>query len=154
MEKKLRIALFLVLIFSCVLTSCKVNIEKNESMKETYKEEIRETEKAFARLAKEKGLKVAFTTYAAEDAVLNRSDKLIKGKNAIEAYYAKQTLQNVKLEWEPEFVEVAVSGDLGYTYGPYTFSANDSTGKEINAKGIFHTVWKKQSDGKWRYVWD
>ncbi|MBN1409108.1 MAG: nuclear transport factor 2 family protein [Calditrichaceae bacterium] len=121
---------------------------------EKYKQETRETELAFAKLAKEQGLKVAFVTYAADDAVLNRGNKLIKGKKAIEDYYSNQKLQNVSLEWEPVFIEVAVSGDLGYTYGPYTFSSVDSSGKETKSEGIFHTVWKKQANGKWRYVWD
>jgi ketosteroid isomerase-like protein len=121
---------------------------------ENYKQEIRETELAFAKLTKEQGLKVAFATYAAEDAVLNRGNKLIKGKKAIEDYYANQNLDNVTLEWEPEFIEVAASGDLGYTYGPYTFTSVDSSGEEIKSEGIFHTVWKKQANGEWRYVWD
>lgn len=146
--------IIIVLFFSFIVISCSNNAENNKFMMEKYKNEIQRTELAFAKLAKDKGLKVAFSTYAAKDAVLNRGDKLIKGKNAIEAYYAKQKLQNVSLEWEPEFIDVAASGDLGYTYGPYTFKSMDSNGKEISSEGIFHTVWKKQANGDWRYVWD
>lgn len=79
---------------------------------------------------------------------------MIKGKKAIEEFYVNQNLDNVTLEWEPEFIEVAASGDLGYTYGPYTFISVDSSGKETKSGGIFHTVWKRQANGKWRYVWD
>ena len=25
---------------------------------------------------------------------------------------------------------------------------------EVEYKGIFHTVWKRQSDNSWKYVWD
>jgi len=120
----------------------------------TYEEEIRDTEKAFAALAKEKGLKVAFSTFAADDAVLSRENKLIKGKKEIEAYFDKVTLKNVQLSWEPEYIKVAESGDLGYTYGPYTFKWTDDKGEAQIATGIFHTVWRKDKDGKWRYVWD
>lgn len=143
----------IILLLSCVYFSCN-NKGNDQSMIEKYKQEIRETEQAFAQLAKEQGLKVAFTTYAANDAVINRGDKLIKGKKAIEDYYAHQNLDNITLEWEPEFIDVAVSGDLGYTYGPYTFTAVDSGGKETKSEGIFHTVWKRQADNKWRFVWD
>jgi len=58
------------------------------------------------------------------------------------------------LLWKPEFVELSKSGDLGYTYVEYVFLKKDSSGNTIESKGIFHTVWKKQSDGKWKFVWD
>ncbi len=116
--------------------------------------EIFETEKAFAALAKEKGLKIAFSTFAANDAVLSRENKLIKGKKEIEAYFEKMTLRDVQLSWEPEYIEVAESGDLGYTYGPYSFEWTDDAGEAQKATGIFHTVWRKEADGEWRYVWD
>jgi ketosteroid isomerase-like protein len=150
----LRSGIIFYLLINCIFISCKYDKGKNESITEKHKNEILNTERGFAQLAKEKGLKVAFTTYAAEDAVLNRGNTLIKGKKAIDEYYTNQKLHNVSLEWEPEFIEVAVSGDLGYTYGPYTFTATDTTGKEIKSNGIFHTVWKKQANGEWRYVWD
>lgn len=121
---------------------------------EKYKIEIFETEESFAKLAKEKGLKIAFLTYASDDAVLSRNGKLIKGKKEIGEYFDKQTLKNVRLEWTPDFVNVATSGDLGYTYGKFTFEATDETGTEIKSEGIFHTVWKRDSNGDWRYVWD
>ncbi len=30
----------------------------------------------------------------------------------------------------------------------------DSIGNDIDNKGVFHTVWKRQADGEWRFVWD
>ena len=56
--------------------------------------------------------------------------------------------------WKPDFVDVSSSGDLGYTYGQYTFIRLDSIGNETASQGIFHTVWKRQSDGNWRFVYD
>ena len=119
-----------------------------------YNSEILDTEKAFAQLVKEKGLKTGFLAYAADEAVLSRGGKLIKGKKEIEEFFDKQTLKDVRLEWVPDFVSVSASGDLGYTYGKYTLEAVDQTGQEIRSDGIFHTVWKRQPDGEWRYVWD
>ena len=146
-------SVIILLLICSIYFSCN-NKESDQITMEKYKREIRDTELAFAKLAKEQGLKVAFTTYAADDAVINRGDNLIKGIKAIEEYYANQKFLNVSLEWEPEFIEVAESGDLGYTYGPYIFKATDSNGKEISSEGIFHTVWKRQANGEWRYVWD
>jgi ketosteroid isomerase-like protein len=103
-------------------------------------------------MAKEEGIEKAFTTFAAADAVLMRGNKLIEGIKNIEEHYKNQTSKG--LSWAPDFVDVAASGDLGYTYGHYTYSYIDSTGKAAEDKGIFHTVWKRQADGTWRFVWD
>jgi ketosteroid isomerase-like protein len=96
----------------------------------------------------------AFTRFAADDAVILRSDSLVKGKAAIKQGYEKNNSENVRLTWNAEFVDVAASGDLAYTYGKYIYSVRDSTGKFTDYKGIFHTVWKRQSDGSWKFVWD
>ncbi len=103
-------------------------------------------------MAGEEGIHKAFTAFAAEDGVLMRDNKLIEGLTNIDEHYKNQTSKG--LSWYPDFVDVAASGDLGYTYGHYTISTTDSTGKAIEIKGIFHTVWKRQPDGQWRFVWD
>lgn len=119
-----------------------------------YKAEILETEKAFARLAREKGLQTAFLTYAADGAVLHREGRLIEGRQAIAAYYEQRASDDAKMEWTPDFVEVAASGDLGYTYGKFIYEGKDRAGQVIKREGIFHTVWKRSANGEWRYVWD
>ena len=143
--------LFYFTIAACfILISCKT--KPNEKSIEKWKQEIRETELKFAKMAKDEGIEKAFTTYAAEDAVLMRNNDLIIGLENIEIHYKNQTSKG--LDWAPDFVDVAASGDLGYTYGHYTYSYIDSTGKAAEDKGIFHTVWKRQADGNWRFVWD
>jgi ketosteroid isomerase-like protein len=118
-----------------------------------YQEEVKQTELAFAQMAKEKGIAEAFLFYAAEDAVIMRNNQLISGKNAIKAYFNKRAdaYQNIELKWRPDMVDVATSGDLAYTYGNYQLINHDTNEK---SEGIFHTVWKRQSDGQWRFVWD
>lgn len=117
-------------------------------------EEIRSAEKAFNDMAADRGVKAAFLEFAAEDAVISRNGKVIEGKAAIAEYFENQTLTNVQLQWEPSFIDVAEAGDMAYTYGPYTFQATDTTGQQITSQGYFHTVWKRQKDGSWKYVWD
>lgn len=118
------------------------------------RQEIIQTEAAFEQHAAQHGLAEAFYTYADESAVLHRRDSLVSGKAAILEFYKHSNLRNISLKWTPQFVDVARSGDLAYSYGPYSFNATDSTGKVISSKGIFHTVWKRQKDGSWKYVWD
>lgn len=139
------------LLFLFVLDSCAS--DKNKTM-ENYKAEIIQVENDFAKMAKEEGVQKAFLYFAADNAVLNRNNTIIEGKAAIKEHFEKQTLKNVQLNWAPDFVEVALSGDIAYTYGHYTFSAINDNGEIVKDEGIFHTVWKKQADGRWKFVWD
>ena len=122
--------------------------------KEKIKNEIFEAEKSFEKMVLEKGLYEGFITFAADDAVLMRNDSIINGIEAIKNYMDKgrENEGKYKLEWTPDFIEVANSGELAYTYGKYTLklAENDS----LLGKGIFHSIWKKQADGTWKYVWD
>ena len=144
----LSITLFTLLI-SCNKTRPDGDIEK-------WKQEIVNTEKEFTEMAKERGIPEAFLTYADNEAVLMRNNVLIIGKEAMKKSFDIQapTSGNVSLYWEPDFVDVSASGDLGYTYGKYQYSVTDSLGNVALDSGIFHTVWKRQLNGDWRFVWD
>ncbi len=119
-----------------------------------WKSEIMEVETAFNNMAQKEGLVKAFEFYAAEDGVIKRGKKVIKGKTGIAAWYKKDVRPKETLTWKPSFVDVSKSGDLGYTYGDFVFTATDSLGNKKQNTGIFHTVWKRQADGSWRFVWD
>lgn len=140
---------FLVIIISVV---CACNSEKDRM--DRSKKEIAETEKAFSLMADKDGIGKAFLTYADENAVLNRNNSIIKGHDSIREQFADVDNERVKLTWSPDFVEVAASGDLGYTYGKYVHTSKDSLGNLTKSEGIFHTVWKRQQDGTWKFVWD
>ena len=149
MKNLFKTTLFIALLFS----SC--NSEKSTEKIKTWKHEIIETERSFSKMAGEEGISKAFLNYASDDAVLMRNNKLVIGKNAIKERFDKQKPNNgAKLIWEPDFVDVSASGDLGYTYGSYTYSAVDSSGERSKSTGVFHTVWKRQHDGTWKFVWD
>lgn len=125
-----------------------------EKSREKWKKEIVDTEKAFAALAQREGIADAFLCYAAEDAVLMRNNSLVKGKEAMKEVLQAQASENVSLKWEPDFVDVSASGDLAYTYGKFTYTLTDSLGNDNVMEGVFHTVWKRQDDGTWKFVWD
>jgi len=119
------------------------------------KEEIRQTERSFCDDLKTKGAAYAFGKYADDDAVILRgNDSLIVGKEAIMHYYSDTTYTHVEADWSPDFVDVSADGTMGYTYGKYTWQSKNNDGKIVVSKGVFHTVWKRQTDGNWRYVWD
>ncbi|GAA4758617.1 MULTISPECIES: YybH family protein [Flavobacterium] len=139
-----------LLLSSILLFSCNQKIDKT-----TIKEEITNAEKAFNNCASKEGIANAFYEFAAQDAVIKReNDTLIKGKEAIKNYYNNPKYSKAKVTWKPDFINVSDDGTMAYTYGQYIWTATDSTGNKKDFKGIFHTVWQKQKDGSWKYIWD
>ena len=135
-----------------LLSAC--STANDQSKMKKAREEIVRTEREFEQMAATKGLSEAFAYYADSAATLNRGGYVVHGKDSIRLIYLAPRFKGVKLEWKPDFVEVSKAADLGYTYGKYTFTKLDSTGQAVRSNGIFHTVWKRQSDGSWRFVWD
>jgi ketosteroid isomerase-like protein len=139
---------------SGTLNNDKLSFLKNDQKK--WIKEISDTELEFSKTASKEGITKAFLAYAADEAVLMRNNSLIIGIKAIEENLNNQSsiTENATLTWKPDFVDVSSSGDLGYTYGKYTYTTKDSLGNLKVKKGIFHTVWKRQADGNWKFVWD
>ena len=140
-----------------ILLSCTSSESSNENKpnNENVKQEIEKAEKDFAQMAADKGIAEAFYFFADSTATIKRqNDTLIHGKEAIKNFYSTPFYQKATVQWSPDFVQTSENGDMGYTYGKYVWSSTDSTGKPITFNGVFHTVWKKQPDGSWKYVWD
>lgn len=137
-------------IITSFLISCSAPVDKDK-----VKKDIFDTEKAFEKMTADGGIAKAFYYYAADNAVIKReNDTLISGKENIGKYYSKTDEKNTKVNWTADFIDVSDSGDIAYTYGKYIWKLKDPNGKVTEYKGVFHTVWKKQNDGKWKYVWD
>jgi len=147
MKKLIIILYFLFILFLPAVSETEGEMEK-------LKQEIMTVERQFAGMAGKRGVREAFLFYAAEDAVIMRNNKVYKGKTEIGAYFDSVKYTDIQLNWVPDFIDISSSGDLAYTFGKYTFSARDEAGKRVNSDGVFHTVWKKQADGTWKYVWD
>lgn len=143
-----------MLLTIVILSAC--NSGTSEDSMEKWKSEIVQTEKDFAEMAVQEGISKSFLAFAAEDVVVKRGKKLIIGRDSLKESYENRPPQQgtVTLTWKPDFVDVAASGDLGYTYGKYVYTATDTSGVVSIDSGIFHTVWKRQLDGRWKFVWD
>ena len=140
-----------VLFIFLILNSC---TPKAKTKNPTYiKLEIVKLEKDFEKLVSEKGLAEGFYQFADSNAVLKReNDTLIIGKENIRQYYSK--FKDATVTRTPDNVVVSDAGDMASTYGKFIWTSKDATGKELISKEIFHTVWKKQKDGSWKYIWD
>ena len=93
----------------------------------------------------------------ADDAVLIAPGvPAASGKDAIrKAFQAMTADPALSLKFQASKVEVAKSGDVGYTQGSYTLAATDPTSKQIiNDHGSYATTYRKQADGSWKAVVD
>lgn len=140
------LTILISLIISC--TAPAPNAKKWEA-------EVMSAEKAFEKMAAEKGISEAFAHFADANAVIKRTnDTIISGPEGIRLFYSKPFYKTATVAWTPDFIEVAENGDMAWTYGKYLWKSTDSTGTVSEFKGVFHTVWKRQADGSWKYVWD
>lgn len=139
-----------ILVASVFLVSCQQKVNKDK-----VKQEVIQTEKAFEKMSVDKGLQEAFYFFAADSAVIKRqNDTLVVGKENIKDYYSNPAFVNARVTWTPDFVEVSDCGDMAYTYGEYVWKIWSNEGDTAEYVGVFQTIWKKQEDGKWKYVWD
>ena len=123
--------------------------------KETSKEDIVAVEKQFEKKCKDSGIAAGFYEFADENAVIKmNNDSLLKGKEAIRNHFNQPRFQKATVTWNADNVEISKDGTLASTYGKYVWIATDSLGNKKNFKGVFHTVWKRQDDGSWKYIWD
>ncbi|CAN5420116.1 hypothetical protein BH11BAC1_BH11BAC1_02100 [soil metagenome] len=113
------------------------------------KQEIISADLAMSDLAVKEGFHAALLAYA-DDSVIKPSEGEfpVIGKDALTKYWAgKEDIKTIT--WEPFRAEAAKSGDIGYTFGNWKFATKDSA-----FYGIYYTIWKKQQDGKWKFVAD
>jgi ketosteroid isomerase-like protein len=136
----------LALCFAFCLIFSNGCINKKDSSSEIA--ELVKSEYAFAELSVRKGIKEAFVTYLSDEAIVFRP-RPVKGK----PIYQERPATPAQLNWWPTFADIASTGDMGYTTGPWEIK-RDSSDAEPVAFGHFVSVWKKQTDGSWRVAID
>lgn len=112
-------------------------------------DQIVAAERAMARLFREKGLREAYLSNLAEEAVTFRSGPCL----ARPIHEKRPADLPVLFAWEPELVDASLAGDLGYTFGPYHVYAS-RTAIEPVGQGHYLAFWRRQADGTWKSVVD
>lgn len=99
-------------------------------------------ERAFAADGRAMGWVAAFKKYTAPDGIMFAPDPVRTLDNMAKLGDSPRPALN----WWPLWAGMASSGDLGFTTGPYTVNGAPS--------GQYFTVWVKQADGRWAWVFD
>lgn len=124
-------------------------VERNDADTETAMQEMVDADRAFSEASAKNGMKKAFLEYIADDAVLLRPGFLpIVEGDAIQFLHAQEDT-SFTMTWEPKGADMSASKDMGFTYGVYAVKTKDTV-----LKGTYLSIWKKQKDGKWKFVLD
>ncbi len=113
------------------------------------KAELLQVAEQFNKENTEIGYIEGYNKYMADDAlILPPGEQPIKGK---EVYLAQMKGEELvgQLEGDVVGVEVSVSGDMGWTYGRWVFTVQDSTGNPVVSYGKYLCTWAKV-DGQWK----
>lgn len=102
-------------------------------------------ERAFAARAGEIGWVPAFREYVAPDGELAQPGGFADA-NAELATTPDDGNRN--LFWWPAYAGIARSGDFGFTTGPV------SVDEARTPRGHYFTVWRRQPDGHWKWIYD
>ncbi len=107
-----------------------------------------EAERAFSKASEDRGTREAFLTFLSRDAVVFRPSP-VAGRPVYEKMAAGDPSV---LTWAPEIAEVASSGELGYTSGPY--SVRPKRDAAPASFGHYVSVWQREPDGAWKVLLD
>ncbi len=103
-------------------------------------------ERAFAALAQDRGVRDAFLSVLAEDGLLFRP-RPENGK----AFHKATPDDGGRLVWEPVYADLSAAQDLGYTTGPWSFTAPGDVDPKVY--GHYVSVWKRMG-GTWKLLLD
>lgn len=143
---------YLVLLHFCTLGFFVLAVDAAKD----YKREIMEADRAFDAAVAKAGTEgaSAWASYFADDGGMN-SVPIIRGREEVrKAMHGFFSKQGNTLRWQPDFADVAKSGDLGYTLGASQRYFTDKEGKAFENEGRYITIWKRQKNGEWKIAFD
>ena len=111
-------------------------------------QELFDAERAFVRLAEERGFRDSFHAYFADDGIAFNPHPF-----RVRAALANQpsTPAPMGAAWAPVYGDISAAGDLGWNTGPLVFAARNG---QPARHGMFFSVWKRQPDGSFKVVLD
>ena len=138
---------------SALLTSC------TNSAPDTHDADVsalKDNETVWVKDAATKDLEKFVAHYADDASVLLPDTPILTGKDAIRGVLKPMIGDpNFAVTFEAAKVDVAKSGELGYTQGAYALTtSNPKTKAPATEKGKYLTVYRKQADGTWKAVED
>ena len=115
-------------------------------------EEAMEADRAFSRLAQEKGVAEAFASFVAPDGIRFVPGGQQRGPEAIRSAMSKDFEDGGKLVWDPVEGSASADGSQVVTWGRWSYTAAGQ--RDASSHGTYVTVWVRQKDGSWKWSHD
>jgi len=111
-------------------------------------QELYDTERAFVRLAAEKGFRDSFYAYFADTGIAFNPHPF-RVRTALAG--APPSPGPMGAAWAPVYGDISRAGDLGWDTGPLVFQGKNGA---PDRHGMFFSIWKRQEDGRFKVVLD
>jgi len=140
----------------CAISAIAITLTACNPTPDTDVKAINDTEAQWNQDIAAKDIDKVVAHYTDDGSLLVAGSPAATGKDALRAAF-KGLLADpaLSLQFHATRVEVAKSGDLGTTQGPYTMTLTDPVSKQVvHDHGTYVTVYRKQADGSWKAVSD
>ena len=135
-----------LLIAAILFSSC--NSQQSDLSKQAA-EQIKDADIAMSDMATKEGFYQALLNYADDSVIIPREGKLpMIGKTEVIKGWAEKPVIK-ELTWKPIRAEASKDGQIGYSFGYAIYQGKDTT-----TYTNYCTIWKKQKDGAWKFVYD
>ncbi|MFC2134942.1 YybH family protein [Bacteroidota bacterium] len=140
-QYQLLLILFQLIFISNMSFSQKTNLEKDYNS-------LLAVERTFSKTAELLGTRSAFLRFLRDDAVVFNPLPV----SGIELWTERPESES-SLLWQPVYAKISLSGDFGFTTGPWEYRTNKND-KDPAAYGHYVTVWEKNELGLWEAAID
>jgi ketosteroid isomerase-like protein len=148
--------LFVILAISALCFACQQNNPPAiASNPDSLRNVLMNVDKKWSETAAQKGFNKSRVDFADDHAInLMTGEMPLRGKEDVIKYASNNPDTGYSISWSPVMADVSSSGDLGYTFGGWSLQRKNVSGRDTTIYGNYLTVWKKQSNGEWKYVAD
>lgn len=146
----------LLSIFALVILSgCSQTPAPAVVSRETDVKSLRAAQEAAIEAFASKNADHMVSAYSEDASLMFPNSPILQGEGLRTAIRALAADPNFSLRFSTDKVEVARSGEVGYTRGTYTMTMSDPKSKKIlREKGKYVTIYGRQADGSWKMVED
>ena len=140
-----------IIVLTSVLLFC-----GSASAQDSAKDELVRTDQAWSAAAAEGKDVEKVVAFWSDDARVGPSGApIISGKSAIRDYVAQSfATPGFSISWKTLDATVSDDGTMGYTTAESTFTFPGPDGKLVTETGRGVAVWRRDSSGDWKCVYD
>lgn len=154
MMKSFPLIVFIGLIVGCNQVKVQTAAEKAAKM-DSLRASLVRADMEWSERSKKNGYYRTRIEYTLDSSIeIEEGVMPVVGRKAFEDYPSTHPDSVFCLGWKPLRVEVDSAGEMGYTFGAFAYYTKTKAGHDTTYYGDYVTIWRRQADGKWKFVMD